>query len=235
MVNSMYNSRGHITKNEARVLYELLKDTNNNFLDDLINELDFNENEFIENQNIIIKKDYDIFDFNNTLILELYDAIYNKSNINLHKDTGKIELDVSPIVVFYKDETETWYLEYFKKRNYHVIKLDSIQEITSSNGIYKGYKNTESGWKLNSTSSQAKLRIYNERGILRNFIRDLVGKKVKEIEHKENYTDITVIIEDINILKAIVRKHTPAILVLEPESIRNELIKEANEVLLNYK
>ena len=56
MVNSMYNSRGHITKNEARVLYELLKDTNNNFLDDLINELDFNENEFIENQNIIIKK-----------------------------------------------------------------------------------------------------------------------------------------------------------------------------------
>ncbi len=68
-----------------------------------------------------------------------------------------------------------------------------------------------------------------------NFIRDLIGKKVMEIDPKENYTDITITIEDPNILKAIVRKHTPAILVLEPESIRNELIKEANEVLLNYK
>ena len=201
------------------------------FLEDLIDELDFNDDEFEENPRVVIKKDYNIFDFKNNLILDLYDSIYKKTNINIQKNNGKIELDVSPIVVFYKDETETWYLEYFKKRNYHVIKLDSIKEITSSSGIYKGYKNTDSGWKLNSNSAQAKLRIYNERGITINFIRDFIGKKVKEIEYKENYTDITVIVEDINILKAIVRKHTPAVIVMEPESIRNELIEEANDIV----
>lgn len=238
MVSKMYNfnsfSISNLSRIEVYVLKGLLAQNREGFLESVDDELYFEDidKDFASKLDDItlIKKAYDIFNLDEELILDIYDSIVDEKCLDIRKINGNIERGVSPLAMFYKEDTSTWYLEYFKKRGSHTIRLDSIESIVESQEKYAGTRGSSSGWKLNSKPERVRLRIYEERGIVESFTREMIGRKVHRLDYKEGYAELEATVEDINILKVWLRKNTPMAIVLEPEQLRLDMAEEARQV-----
>ncbi|WP_027309497.1 WYL domain-containing protein [Caloramator sp. ALD01] len=221
-----------LNRYERFCLYELLKDSDKQFIknikDKITSKLDA---EFISEYTILkdrrlVKHYNDIFNIDIELINKIFGAINNRRKINIIKAERSIEF-VSPLCLVYDNDTDNWYLEYFKRGINH-IRLDNIQNIEVLDRCFRVNKGYKVRYKV------VKIRVFDEKNAKDRAIRHLSRRNIIEIDNGQGYIDIKTKVYDLNLFKRWVRTLGPSCIILEPKDLRDEFKNRLEDWLKIY-
>ncbi|MBZ4663738.1 MAG: transcriptional regulator [Caloramator sp.] len=213
-------------------LYELLKDSDKDFLMDIKNKITQKlESEFKNNYNILkdrrlIKHYNDIFEINIYIINKIFCAIKNKRKINIIKKNKVIKF-ASPMCLIYDNDTDNWYLKYLNK-GINYIRLDNIKDIHILDCSINKIRNYKEKYEI------VKIRVFDEKNAKDRAIRYLSRRNIIEIDNGQGYIDIKTKVYDLNLFKRWVRTLGPSCIILEPKDLRDEFKNRLEDWLKIY-
>ncbi|GFR35907.1 helix-turn-helix transcriptional regulator [Thermobrachium celere] len=221
-----------LSRYERFSLYELLKDSDKEFLKDIKSKITQKLNNEFYNDYIILKdrrlvKHYnDIFDVNIYLINKIFCAIKDRRGINIIKSNRCISYAL-PLCLIYDNEIDNWYLKYFKK-GINYIRLNNIRDIEVLD------KKIMLNRSYNEKYITVKIRVFDEKNAKDRAFRYLSRRNIIEIVNGEGYVDITTKVYDLNLFKRWVRALGPSCIILEPKNLRHEFKGRLEEWLKIY-
>lgn len=175
----------------------------------------------------VIKMPYINITENMDKIICLYDLIEEGNIVNITNKNGNSTTSVKLLRVYYDLDAHTWKLEFLRKGNRESIRLDSLNDdiddsIKISNTI------NISKEKVRIVNNKVKLRVFHEENAKEKALRYCV-KYNMELDVKNEYTDITINVQDDEKFLRWVRTMIPSVVILEPEKLKERMINEIKE------
>lgn len=123
--------------------------------------------------------------------------------------------------VTYDVESYNWRVDYLFKGKINSLNIVNIGEIKKSKdiGTIKSKENKKIKLK------KVKFRVFHEKNAKEKAIRFAVKHNMK-IENNNNHSDITVEVEDINLVFRFAKNTVPSVIILEPLELKNRFLKE---------
>ncbi len=121
--------------------------------------------------------------------------------------------------ISFDDELNDFYLRACKNGKSTLFRINKIKEIKLT-----GKPSTGESGKLKY--EVVKVRVYDEKNGIRRSLRRLKKYKILEKKDFNGYSDITLLVRDIQIFRRILRELGPVIVVLEPENLRKNMIED---------
>lgn len=240
--NDMVNMDGmqYLTKNERWTLYDALKECGGVFANDITQEIlhayndELNRKYRIISENRIIKKYMDIFDFEEAILLRLYEAIDKKYAVNLKMKEGIILRNIFPSKIFLDDDQNRWYLEHIRGGEPFIIWLKKIVNVELLPGINRIKTENELHRENKREILRIKVRVFNEKNSRERAIDFLSEKYIIDEKIGCGYSDITTSVLNIEAFKKWVMEMIPQVLILEPEGLKQEFREMVNSWVKNY-
>ncbi|OFI07068.1 hypothetical protein CLOACE_04730 [Clostridium acetireducens DSM 10703] len=222
-----------LNNTEIWVLYDFLKTCNNSFIENAASKIiKFYENskyedfyKIIKNRRVI-KQYLDIFELDEKILLDLYKAINHNQCIKINLNNGSIIYDVSPIKVFFDDDTNNWYLHYGKRKRDYLIKINKVKSIQKCPNSYKKISKNNYTWGFSKHTTIVKVRIYNEKNAIEIAHRYLLKKDILKIDRFNNYLEYTIKIGDENLFLRWARSLGAQLVILKPDFLRKRIIED---------
>lgn len=173
----------------------------------------------------IIKLYHNIFDVDKELFMDIYNAAEQNYTLDIKMKNGKTVRGISPLRVYYDEDTLSWYLEFCKFKNCRIIRMDNIE--TSEKSIYMyetaNLRNLEFGF--GEETIKVRFRIYKNKKAMESAVRFLARKEVLSMQKSEDYIEYEINIRDENLFLRFARNLGPEIVILEPLKLRNKMIE----------
>lgn len=238
--NSSIKDINDFTYNQRWAIYDLFNECNVSFADDVRKIIiDCYENEFGEKYKVIskkriIKQIIDVFDIDENLFIDIYKSICRKRCLDVCLDNGVTIYNISPVRLFYDDDTKKWYFEYITKGNHECLRFDRIKSIKDISGDIKSSEKLHLDWGSGKNRTKIKLRVYNEKNAKEKAIRFLMRKNIINEDYYNTYSDFTVMVSDIELFKRWAREMGAQVVILEPESLRYEFVEYIKKWISKY-
>lgn len=184
------------------------------------------EKEVIKIPDISLKENLD-------KIISLYDFIEEKEIVNIINKNGNVTSSVKLIRIYYDLDAYTWKLEFLRKGFRETIRLDFLKEDLDES-IIKSKTLKISKEKYNNKTNLVKFRVFHEENAKEKALRYAVKYNMC-LDVKSNYTDIKIKVKDTEKFLRWVRTMTPSVIVLEPKSLKEKMIKEIRKWEMLYK
>lgn len=123
--------------------------------------------------------------------------------------------------IVYDEYSYTWKLKYEYKGTISLLLLSNIEKIKVSQIQRCNRKKVN----LRTKKEKVKFRVFNEFNAKEKAIRFAINYNLK-LDHKKEYTDFTIEIEDVNKVLRFARSLVPSVVILEPKEIRESFKKE---------
>lgn len=210
-----------LNKYEKFCLYDIIMESDKNFLNSLKTKLNRYVDKDIKNRyqkltaRRIIKHYNNLFDIDIDFIIQIINAIKMRRKIDIVFKDKKFNAAV-PLNLVYNNDTDRWYLEIYYK-GIKIIKLNNIQSINILEEKYEVKK-----YKLKAQSQIVKIRVFDEKNAIDRALRYLSRRNILTMENNDGFIDITTKVNDINIFKRWIRTLGVSCIILEPENLRNE-------------
>lgn len=230
----------YLTKNERWVLYDALKSCDGSFGNDVKQEiLHIYNNEFIDkymniSENRIIKRFMDVFNFDDIIILKLYEAIDKRCPINVKLKDGIVLKKICPSRIYLDDDQNRWYLEHIRGGEPFNVWLKKIMEVELLPLLNKMYANDEFYKENKKEMHKIKIRVYDEKNSRERAVGFLSAKYIINEKMSFGYSDITAKIMNLEAFKKWVMEMIPQVVVLEPVELKQEFSEMVNSWVKNY-
>ena len=224
-----YNA--YLNTKERWALYNLLKRSSGEFIDEVRAYImlcygdEFSSPYRYLDDRKIVKGNFDVFQLPEYILIRLYDAIDEKQCINLELKSGKSINHISPFRVYFDDELVTWYLYYSVKKNIEIINLNKVKDVTISEQEYYDVQLLRGNWGYGKEPLGVRVRVYDEKSSIDSAVRVLFRKNIVFEQQVQGYFEFRADVYDVNLFKRWVREMGPAVEVLEPHSLRDEMIE----------
>lgn len=230
----------YLTKAERWTLFDVLKECGGTFTEDVgriilhsyNNEL--NEKYMSISESRIIKRYMDIFNFDEIILLKLYEAIDKKCCINMKLKEGIVLRNISPSRIFLDDDQNRWYLEHIREAEPFTVWLKKVEEVELLPGSNVIEANAEPFKENKKEMHRVKIRVYNEKNSRERALGFISSKYIIDEKINYGYSDITASIKNLEIFKKWVMEMTPHVVILEPMELKLEFCEMANSWAQNY-
>jgi hypothetical protein len=231
---------GFLTKSERWTLFDTLKECGGTFAEDVIKELlhsynnELNEKYMSISENRIIKRYMDLFNFDEIILLKLYEAIDKRCCINLRLKEGVFLKNISPSRIFLDDNQNRWYLEHIRGGEPFAIwlkKIEVVELLINQNAIEV---NVEPYRENKQKMHRIKIRVYNEKNSRERAIGFISSKHIIDEKVSYGYSDISARVMNIEAFRKWVMEMAPQVIILEPEELKLEFGEMVNSWARNY-
>lgn len=175
----------------------------------------------------VIKIPYVSIKENINKIIFLYDLIEEEDIVNIKNKNGNITTSVKLLRVYYDLDAHTWKLEFLRKGNRESIRLDKLNDDIDES-IEKSNTLNISKEKIKNITNKVKLRVFHEENAKEKALRYCV-KYNMELDVKDEYTDITINVQDDEKFLRWVRTMIPSVVIFEPEKLRQRMLNEIRD------
>lgn len=228
-----------LTQIERWTLFDVFKECGGTFAAEerkaIINSLhsELNDKYMAVSEKRIIKRYMDIFNFNDVVLLKLYEAINKRCSINVWLKEGIALKNILPSRVYLDDDQNRWYLEHIREGEPFTIWLKMIVEVDLLSSM-NAEAAVESLPESRREMHRIKIRVYDEKNSRERAVGFLSAKYIIEEKISYGYTDITAKVMNLEAFKKWVMEMTPQVIILEPEKLKLEFINMANSWIRNY-
>lgn len=230
----------YLTKNERWTLYDALRTCKGTFGTDINQEIlamynnEMNQKYQSISENRIIKKSMEVFNLDEAIFLQLYEAITKKLTINIRLE-GKINLNrILPSRIYLDEEEGLWYLEHVRGGEPFAIDLKKVKEVELLPDL-KRIQTRETGCRERKREiHRVKIRVFNEKNSRERAIGFLSSKYIVDEKECYGYSDITANIINVDVFKKWVMEMIPQVLILEPMELRQQFIEMVSAWEKNY-
>ncbi|MDZ5044205.1 WYL domain-containing protein [Clostridium perfringens] len=123
--------------------------------------------------------------------------------------------------IIYDKYSYTWKLKYEYKGSILLLLLSNIEKIQVS----QVQKCNRKKINIRTKKEKVKFRVFNEFNAKEKAIRFAINYNLK-LDHKKEYIDFTIEIEDVNRVLRFARSLVPSVVILEPKELKESFKKE---------